>query len=147
MIFTPSKTALHTPIIMFLFPGQIFLFFTHTNHFFPHLFYYLLFISLAFSCLLLFPLLFSFHFFKIADMKNSVADRGNAQASCAAQFIGNHIEVKYSTIQCSVLMESWFGIFIFLYWLIRMVCVVLHFFQFSINKSHFFFFNFFLIIL
>jgi probable aminopeptidase NPEPL1 len=28
----------------------------------------------------------------VADMKNSVADRGNAQASCAGQFIGNHIE-------------------------------------------------------
>ena len=25
-------------------------------------------------------------------MKNSVADRGNAQSSCAGQFIGNHIE-------------------------------------------------------
>lgn len=25
-------------------------------------------------------------------MKNSVADRTNAQVSCAAQFIGNHIE-------------------------------------------------------
>lgn len=29
---------------------------------------------------------------KVADMKNSVADRGNAQASCAGQFIGNHLE-------------------------------------------------------
>jgi probable aminopeptidase NPEPL1 len=29
---------------------------------------------------------------QIADMKNSVADRQNAQASCAAQFIGNHLE-------------------------------------------------------
>ena len=28
----------------------------------------------------------------VADMKNSVADRSNAQSSCAAQFIGNHIE-------------------------------------------------------
>jgi len=28
----------------------------------------------------------------VADMKNSVADRGNAQCSCAGQFIGNHIE-------------------------------------------------------
>jgi probable aminopeptidase NPEPL1 len=28
----------------------------------------------------------------IADMKNSVADRGNAQVSCAGQFIGNHLE-------------------------------------------------------
>jgi hypothetical protein len=27
-------------------------------------------------------------------MKNSVADRGNAQSSCAGQFIGNHIEVR-----------------------------------------------------
>lgn len=25
-------------------------------------------------------------------MKNSVADRSNAQSSCAGQFIGNHIE-------------------------------------------------------
>jgi probable aminopeptidase NPEPL1 len=30
---------------------------------------------------------------QVADMKNSVADRSNAQASCAGQFIGNHIEV------------------------------------------------------
>jgi probable aminopeptidase NPEPL1 len=28
----------------------------------------------------------------VADMKNSVADRSNAQASCAGQFIGNHLE-------------------------------------------------------
>jgi probable aminopeptidase NPEPL1 len=28
----------------------------------------------------------------VADMKNSVKDRGNAQTSCAGQFIGNHIE-------------------------------------------------------
>lgn len=28
----------------------------------------------------------------VADMKNSVADRGNAQSACAGQFIGNHIE-------------------------------------------------------
>ena len=26
-------------------------------------------------------------------MRNSVADRGNAQSACAGQFIGNHIEV------------------------------------------------------
>ena len=29
---------------------------------------------------------------EVADMKNSVADRSNAQSSCAAQFVGNHIE-------------------------------------------------------
>lgn len=29
---------------------------------------------------------------QVADMKNSVADRMNAQSSCAAQFIGNNIE-------------------------------------------------------
>lgn len=28
----------------------------------------------------------------VADMKNSVANRANAQSSCAGQFIGNHIE-------------------------------------------------------
>ncbi|RYH05734.1 hypothetical protein EON65_43910 [archaeon] len=28
----------------------------------------------------------------VADMKNSVTDRGNAQSSCAGQFIGNHLE-------------------------------------------------------
>lgn len=28
----------------------------------------------------------------IADMKNSVACRTNAQSSCAGQFIGNHID-------------------------------------------------------
>ena len=31
---------------------------------------------------------------KVADMKNSVRDRSNAQSSCAAQFIANHIEVS-----------------------------------------------------
>ena len=29
-------------------------------------------------------------------MKNSVKDRSNAQSSCAAQFIANHIEVSVS---------------------------------------------------
>jgi probable aminopeptidase NPEPL1 len=29
---------------------------------------------------------------KVADMKNSVKDRSNAQSSCAGQFIGNHID-------------------------------------------------------
>ena len=28
---------------------------------------------------------------QVADMKNSVKDRGNAQSSCAGQFIGNHL--------------------------------------------------------
>jgi probable aminopeptidase NPEPL1 len=28
---------------------------------------------------------------QVADMKNSVKDRSNAQASCAGQFIGNHL--------------------------------------------------------
>ena len=34
----------------------------------------------------------------VADMRNSVKDRGNASAACAGQFIGNHLD-KYS--------ESW----------------------------------------
>ena len=29
---------------------------------------------------------------KVADMKNSVRDRSNAQSSCAGQFIANHID-------------------------------------------------------
>ena len=33
----------------------------------------------------------------IADMKNSVADRANAQSSCAGQFIANHMEPYLST--------------------------------------------------
>eukprot|EP01039_Chlorochromonas_danica_P004816 gene4816-5280_t len=33
----------------------------------------------------------------VADMKNSVADRGNAQTSCAGQFIGNHLEEYLNT--------------------------------------------------
>lgn len=47
---------------------------------------------------LVFPLPYCPEFYRnefrsqVADMKNSVADRSNAQASCAAQFIGNHIE-------------------------------------------------------
>lgn len=32
---------------------------------------------------------------KVADMKNSVADRGNAQASCAGHFIESHIDDAY----------------------------------------------------
>mgnify|MGYP007051725507 CR=1 FL=1 len=39
-------------------------------------------------------------------MKNSVADRANAQVSCAAHFIGNHIEsfVEVTSQQVIVLM-------------------------------------------
>jgi probable aminopeptidase NPEPL1 len=32
---------------------------------------------------------------QVADMRNSVKDRSNAQSSCAGQFLGNHIS-KYS---------------------------------------------------
>lgn len=32
----------------------------------------------------------------VADMKNSVADRGNAQSSCAGLFIGSHLENGFS---------------------------------------------------
>jgi probable aminopeptidase NPEPL1 len=47
---------------------------------------------------LVFPLPYCPEFFRnefrsvVADMKNSVADRSNAQSSCAGQFIGNHLE-------------------------------------------------------
>jgi hypothetical protein len=47
------------------------------------------------------PLPYCPEFFKpeftsqVADMKNSVKDRSNAQAACAGQFIGNHIEVGF----------------------------------------------------
>lgn len=47
---------------------------------------------------LCFPMLFCPEFHRlefksaVGDMKNSVADRMNAQSSCAAAFIGNHIE-------------------------------------------------------
>lgn len=43
------------------------------------------------------PLPFAPEFFRgefksaVADMKNSVANRANAQSSCAGQFIGNHL--------------------------------------------------------
>lgn len=49
---------------------------------------------------LVFPLPYCPEFYRkefssqVADMKNSVADRSNAQSSCAAQFIGNHLEVS-----------------------------------------------------
>jgi len=33
---------------------------------------------------------------KVADMKNSVADRANAQSSCAGQFIANHLNEEWS---------------------------------------------------
>ena len=44
-----------------------------------------------------FPLVYAPELFRkefdspVADMKNSVKDRGNAQSSCAGQFIGNHL--------------------------------------------------------
>jgi len=47
---------------------------------------------------LVFPMLYCPEFHRamfespVADMKNSVSDRMNAQASCAGQFIGNHLE-------------------------------------------------------
>lgn len=47
---------------------------------------------------LAFPMLYCPEFHRleftsvVADMRNSVADRGNAQSSCAGQFIGNHLE-------------------------------------------------------
>lgn len=47
---------------------------------------------------LCFPMLYCPEFHRemfssaVADMKNSVADRMNAQSSCAGQFIGNHLE-------------------------------------------------------
>ena len=49
---------------------------------------------------LVFPIPYCPEFYKrefeseVADMKNSVSCRMNAQASCAAQFIGNHLEVS-----------------------------------------------------
>ena len=33
---------------------------------------------------------------KVADMKNSVKDRSNAQSSCAGQFIANHLDAKWN---------------------------------------------------
>lgn len=47
---------------------------------------------------LTFPILYCPEFYRnefrsaVADMKNSVADRSNAQSSCAGQFIANHID-------------------------------------------------------
>jgi len=50
---------------------------------------------------LCFPLLYAPEFLekefksKVADMKNSVKDRGNAQASCAGHFIESHLSKEY----------------------------------------------------
>ena len=33
---------------------------------------------------------------KVADMKNSVKDRSNAQSSCAGQFIANHLDANWN---------------------------------------------------
>lgn len=56
---------------------------------------------------LTFPLPYCPEFFKkefastVADMKNSVKNRSNAQSACAGQFIGNHIEViYYNCVMC-----------------------------------------------
>ena len=37
----------------------------------------------------------TFLFVQVADMKNSVKDRSNAQCSCAGHFIENHIDPNY----------------------------------------------------
>jgi probable aminopeptidase NPEPL1 len=44
----------------------------------------------------------------VADMKNSVADRSNAQVSCAGQFIGNHLEefIECGGLWCHVDMAG-----------------------------------------
>ncbi|XP_063970806.1 probable aminopeptidase NPEPL1 [Lytechinus pictus] len=53
---------------------------------------------------LVFPLVYSpeLHFSEfgsaVADMKNSVADRGNAQSSCAGLFIGSHIGFDFGGV-------------------------------------------------
>lgn len=39
-------------------------------------------------------------------MKNSVADRLNAQSSCAAQFIGNHIDVSQQNLEIYYLYNA-----------------------------------------
>jgi probable aminopeptidase NPEPL1 len=49
-------------------------------------YYYYYFLSLILQCFYYYYYLFFF-----LDMKNSVADRANAQVSCAGQFIGNHM--------------------------------------------------------
>jgi hypothetical protein len=41
-------------------------------------------------------------------MKNSVADRQNAQSSCAGQFIGNHLEVRLRTSLSSILSSVFY---------------------------------------
>jgi probable aminopeptidase NPEPL1 len=52
---------------------------------------------------LVFPMLYCPEFHRdmfasqVADMKNSVSDRMNAQSSCAGQFIGNHLEEYLSS--------------------------------------------------
>jgi len=62
---------------------------------------------------LTFPLLYAPEFHKnefrsqVADMKNSVADRGNAQSSCAGQFIANHLEVYNLNYMVLILFFVW----------------------------------------
>lgn len=52
---------------------------------------------------LTFPMIYCPEFYRnefrsaVADMKNSVADRSNAQSSCAGQFIANHLEEYLTT--------------------------------------------------
>ena len=43
---------------------------------------------------------------KVADMKNSVKDRSNAQASCAGHFIESHIDKEYAGDWVSVMSAS-----------------------------------------
>ncbi|MCB9688451.1 MAG: leucyl aminopeptidase family protein [Alphaproteobacteria bacterium] len=62
---------------------------------------------------LAFPIPYAPEFFRgefrspVADMRNSVKDRSNAQASCAAQFIGNHlVAAGYDGPWCHVDMAA-----------------------------------------
>ena len=43
---------------------------------------------------------------KIADMKNSVKDRTNAQTSCAGQFIANHLDRGWNKADADVSGEE-----------------------------------------
>ena len=47
-------------------------------------------------------------------MKNSVADRQNAQSSCAGQFIGNHLEVRLRTSLSSILSSVFYTFLVYL---------------------------------
>ena len=53
-------------------------------------------------------LYFNEFYSSIADMKNSVKNRANAQSACAGQFIGNHLPPNQRWLHVDIAGPAWF---------------------------------------